>query len=77
MRKLLLLVQILVVGVAASTGPTYGAAFTQACSTRAFPTAATPIDGKSVVEGSGGNKTNQNQAKNNFYAAGAWVPIED
>lgn len=48
--------------------------FTQTCSSPAFPGTAVTIDSRCSAQGSGGEEAEQNQAKNNFCAAGTPSP---
>jgi hypothetical protein len=48
--------------------------FTQACSGPAFPGPAVAIDSRCSAQGAGGEEAEQNQAKNNFCAAGTPSP---
>jgi hypothetical protein len=48
--------------------------FTQACSSPAFPGPAVAIDSRCTAQGAGGEEAEQNQAKNNFCAAGTPSP---
>jgi hypothetical protein len=49
--------------------------FTQACSSPAFPGPAVAIDSRCRAQGAGGEEAEQNQAKNNFCAAGTSAPF--
>lgn len=49
--------------------------FTQTCSSPVFPGPAVGIDSRCAAQGAGGEEAEQNQAKNNFCAAGTPAPF--